>query len=284
MKIRCKECGKRFDDELYNGVCPKCGYYIYMAVPETSENENCEIEGSHIHVESGYTATYRQEDLYTESYSEGEARAYAQPERKKPSAAAVTKILVASIILVGIVSMGLAMVSQKRAHEAMTVKEEISVKTQQADEPITYMAKSNRYDIYIDLVKVDKNPIYEIPEEYELISISYRIARTFLGGDGSDYDSFFEISMKPYLETKDGKYLEALSLYKLERLLKTDYDRTTEVAVANSFRHQKGKLFYLVKKQDIRGLYIVSADYNYEKYQWGALREMIRVEGLEVTR
>lgn len=284
MKIRCKECGKRFDDELYNGVCPKCGYYIYMFVPETSENENCEIEGSHIHVESGYTATYRQEDLYTESYSEGEARDYISPERKKPSAAAVTKILVALIFLVGIVSMGLAMVSQKQVHEAMTVKEEIPVKTQQTDEPITYMAKSNRYDIYIDLIKVDKNPIYEIPEEYELISISYRIARTFLGGDSSDYDRFFEISMKPYLETKDGKYLEALSLYDLEKLLKTNYDRTTEVAVASSFRHQKGKLFYLVKKQDIRGLYIVSADYDEEKYQRGALREMIRVEGLEVAR
>lgn len=284
MKIRCKECGKRFDDEIYNGVCPKCGYYIYTSVPETSKNENCEIEGSHIHVESGYTATYRQEDLYAESYSEGEARDYISPERKKPSAAAVTKILVALILLVGITSMGLAMVSQKQAHEAMTIKEEILVKTQQPDEPITYMAADNRYDIYIDLVKVDKNPIYEIPEEYELISISYRIARTFLGGDGSDYDSFFEISMKPYLETKDGKYLEALSLYDLEKLLKTNYDRTTEVAVASSFRHQKGKLFYLVKKQDVRELYIVSADYDYEERQWGALREIIRVEGLEVAR
>lgn len=284
MKIRCKECGKRFDDELYNGVCPKCGYYIYMAVPETSENENCKIEGSHIHVESGYTATYRQEDLYTESYSEGKARDYISPERKKPSAAAVTKILVALILLVGITSMGLAMVSQQQAHENKTVKEEIPVKTQQVEEPITYMAKSNRYDIYIDSVKVDKNPIYEIPEEYELISISYRIARTFLGGDGSDYDNYFEISMKPYLETKEGKYLEALSLYDLEKLLKTNYDRTTEVAVSSSFRHQKGKLFYLVKKQDVRELYIVSADYDYEEHQWGALREMIRVEELEVAR
>ena len=54
--------------------------------------------------------------------------------------------------------------------------------------------------------------------------------------------------------------------------------------MASSFRHQKGKLFYLVKKQDIRGLYIVSADYDYEEHQWGALREMIRVEGLEVAR
>ena len=272
-------------NELYGEKqCPKCGYYIYTSVPETSENENCEIEGSHIHVESGYTATYRQEDLYAESYSEGEARDYISSERKKPSAAAVTKILVALILLVGITSMGLAMVSQKQAHEAMTIKEEILVKTQQPDEPITYMAADNRYDIYIDLVKVDKNPIYEIPEEYELISISYRIARTFLGGDGSDYDSFFEISMKPYLETKDGKYLEALSLYDLEKLLKTNYDRTTEVAVASSFRHQKGKLFYLVKKQDVRELYIVSADYDYEEHQWGALREIIRVEGLEVAR
>ena len=43
-------------------------------------------------------------------------------------------------------------------------------------------------------------------------------------------------------------------------------------------------MFYLVKKQDVRELYIVSADYDYEEHQWGALREMIRVEGLEVAR
>lgn len=27
MKIKCKNCGKRFDTEMYSGLCPKCGTY-----------------------------------------------------------------------------------------------------------------------------------------------------------------------------------------------------------------------------------------------------------------
>ena len=30
MRIRCKECGKRFDAEMYSGLCPKCGTYNDM--------------------------------------------------------------------------------------------------------------------------------------------------------------------------------------------------------------------------------------------------------------
>ena len=30
MKIRCKNCGKRFDAEMYSGLCPKCGTYNDM--------------------------------------------------------------------------------------------------------------------------------------------------------------------------------------------------------------------------------------------------------------
>ena len=53
---------------------------------------------------------------------------------------------------------------------------------------------------------------------------------------------------------------------------------------SESFEHKDGKLYYYVKKDDIKGLYITSKDYDYEKYESGALREIICVEGLEVTR
>ena len=30
MKIRCKNCGKRFDAEMYSGLGPNCGTYNAM--------------------------------------------------------------------------------------------------------------------------------------------------------------------------------------------------------------------------------------------------------------
>ena len=42
MKVKCPDCKKRFEYELYSGVCPKCGNYMRPTDIETSENENCQ--------------------------------------------------------------------------------------------------------------------------------------------------------------------------------------------------------------------------------------------------
>lgn len=37
MKIKCKKCGKRFDAEMYSGLCPKCGTYNGMSQQDGRE-------------------------------------------------------------------------------------------------------------------------------------------------------------------------------------------------------------------------------------------------------
>lgn len=46
MKIRCSRCGKRFDADVYSGLCPKCGAYNgkHMAGYEEAVNEREKTE------------------------------------------------------------------------------------------------------------------------------------------------------------------------------------------------------------------------------------------------
>lgn len=262
MKIRCSDCKKRFDYDMYSGVCPKCGNYMRPSEIETSENESCEVEGSHVHTESMEPA-----------------------KKKKKSNPAITILLTVLMITTFLVTIIVVYVGQKNIHESKTVQEAIVPTVCQAEDGFTYTADYNRYDISIDSVTVDDDPEFDLPEEYEAILITYSIERTYLNNGGSDYDSFYEIRMTPYLETLSGYYLEPVSEYELRKIKGIDdYEQADEMGLGSRFEHKEGKLYYYVKKDDIKGLYITSMDYDYENYESGALREIIRVEGLEVTR
>ena len=81
MKIRCRRCGKRFDADVYSGLCPKCGAYNgkHMAGYEEAVNEREKTE-----------KTWRQEQQKAEqAVSESRSRTDI-PE--KPKAAKQTAI------------------------------------------------------------------------------------------------------------------------------------------------------------------------------------------------
>lgn len=81
MKIRCSRCGKRFDADVYSGLCPKCGAYNgkHMAGYEEAVNEREKTE-----------KTWRQEQQKAEqAVSESRSRTDI-PE--KPKAAKQTAI------------------------------------------------------------------------------------------------------------------------------------------------------------------------------------------------
>ncbi len=287
MKVRCVDCKKRFDYELYSGVCPKCGNYMRPPEMETSQNANCDVEGSHIHTESA-------QEGYTAAYTEPEQKPYREPDissvqvekpKKKKSNPVLTMVLVMAIFLVGAGTAIFLFISQNQVHKEMTVQEGLPIVTLSQSEPIEYRSDSNLYEITIDSVTVDDDPEFNLPDQYEAIVVSYSIERTFLGGEGIDYDSFYEIRMTPYLETVSGYYLRPVSEYSIRKVKEIeDYKQADEMGLSEKFEHKQGILYYFVKKDDIKGLHITSVDYDRENYQSGALREIVRMEGLEVTR
>nr|MBQ8253818.1 hypothetical protein [Lachnospiraceae bacterium] len=296
MKVRCVDCKKRFDYELYSGVCPKCGNYMRPPEMETSQNVNCDVEGSHVHTDSaqeGYTATYAQEE-YTETYAQPEpaprrepesSSDYAKPEKKKKSNPVLTVMLVAAIVLVGAGTAIFLFISQNQVHKELTVQEELAVRNLTQEDTIEYRADSNLYEITIESLTVDEDPAFNLPDQYEAIVLSYRIERTFLGGEGIDYDSFHEIRLTPYLETVSGHFLKPVSEYSIRKVKGIEnYEQADEMGLGEKFEHKQGILYYFVKKDDIKRLHITSADYDRENYRSGALREIFCIDGLEVTR
>jgi len=290
MKVKCPDCKKRFEYELYSGVCPKCGNYMRPPEMETSENENCQIEGSHIHTEStesGYTATYAQEDSYTETYRAPETRSshIEEPKKKKKSNKVLTVFLTVLMITTFLVTIIVVYVGQKSVHESNVVKEPIPLTICQAGDSFSYVGDSNKYDIFIDAVTTDEDPNFELPGDYEVIVVNYHIERTYLNNGGPDFDAYYEIQLTPYLETVSGHFLEPVSEYEIRKVKDVqDYKQAEEMGLGSRFNQKEGKLFYYVKKNDVNNLYITSKDYDSENYETGALREIIRVEGLEVTR
>lgn len=262
MKVKCPDCKKRFDYEMYSGVCPKCGNYMRPTEIETSENENCQVEGSHIHTENA-----------------------EKPKKKKKSNKALTVFLVVLMITTFLVTVLVVYLGQKSVHESKVVNEPVPMMLCHAGDSFSYVGDNNKYDIYIDNVTTDEDPNFELPRDYEVIVVNYHIERTYLNNGGSDFDAYYEMKMTPYLETASGHYLEPVSEYELRKIKDIqDYEQADEMGLGTSFSHKEGKLYYYVKKDDMNALYITSKDYDSEKYETGALREIIRVEGLEVTR
>ncbi len=233
MKVKCPDCKKRFEYELYSGVCPKCGNYMRPTDIETSENENCQVEGSHIHTES----------------TEIRASHTEEPKKKKKSNKVLTLFLTVLMITTFLVTIIVVYVGQKSVHESNVVKEPVPVTIRQAGDSFSYVGDSNKYDIYIDTVTTDEDPNFELPRDYEVIVVNYHIERTYLNNGGSDYDAYYEMKMTPYLETVSGHYLEPVSEYELRKVKDIqDYEEANEMGLGTGFSHKEGKLYYYVKR------------------------------------
>lgn len=278
MKVRCVDCKKRFDYELYSGVCPKCGNYMRPTEIETSENANCDKEGSHVHVEKR-TESYKTKTPEIQS-------THVEPVKKKKTNPVITIVLIVAMTVTGVTTAVYVRASQAKIHEENIVKAELPVKSQKQSDVITYLVPElgNQYDITIDSISIDTDPRFALSENYEAVKLNYHINRTKLNGESSDYENFYEIQMNVYMETKSGYYLSPASNFQISRMWNVEYDQVSELGINDSFEKKQGIIYFFVKKDDVKNLYITVADYDHEKYSAGELREVIRVEELEVAR
>lgn len=273
MKIRCTECGKRYDDDLYSGVCPKCGNYV------GSGEEQYDAPSDYQPV-SGVEET---------SYTTFDEDTYVPPASRNPGKKLAKRIYTAVIlfliIVVGAGSYGIIWFTRDSRQEERQMDDLREPRVISKGEPFTYETENNLYNIVIDSVTVDDDPALNVPEEYEMLVVSYNIERIYTGTGAGDFDAYYEICMIPYVETKSGSYLESVRDYDLREALGiTDSMELDKMGISDDFSLKEGKLYYLVKKGDFKSLYITSFDYDFYDYEQGALREIFRIEGLEVQR
>ncbi len=283
MKIRCNSCRKRFDYDVYSGICPKCGEYNrseekYNRLGEEYNRPQTDSQEKEIEVLS---------EEYIEEYKEGlEAHPIADPQKtqkKKPRSKTFTAVLLVLIVVIGAGTAAYNYYYQNALHAQKTSDTPATVKTCKMGESFSYMTEDNEYRITIDFAFVDEDPRFQLPENYEAMMIAYHIDRIYLNNGGEDRDRFYEIDMTPYLKTKDGYYLTTMQEYNLKNIKQfEDYSELEENKIGEKFEYTDGVFYYIVKKGDMDSLCVVSNDYDMEHYERGAVREIIRVEGLEV--
>lgn len=280
MKIECTNCGKRYDYDIYSGICPKCG---------TLHRQINSEQNSTITQETGSTT---QEKTKSKQNSAKKTAVKTQkPQRKSKHGSSYYKIsilLVLAIIITATIPLSVSRQSSKQAYDALSLTELPEPIEVAIGETFTYQEEYAALDITITDVSIDTDERFQLPDGYEIVTVSYQTyayntpdyPENLYGG----YLYYLRTGITPYLVTKNREYLPALNPLDIEDIKDYDYDETTEKGISDKFYYDKGILYFLVKEQDAAGLWINCNEYDPVNAELLKLTQIFEIKNMEVTR
>ncbi len=166
MKIRCSRCGKRFDADVYSGLCPKCGAYNgkHMAGYEEAVNEREKTE-----------KTWRQEQQKAEKVVSGSRYMTDIPEKpkttkQKANGSGAGKMLAAALLI----PIAAALVFQiwKNIYFQERISAAENIVRESGDAEITVIEGENmEYPVYTAVLGMEQFASDEVPEGWHLEGI-----------------------------------------------------------------------------------------------------------------
>lgn len=276
MKVICKNCGKHFDYDIYSGLCPKCSTY-YREWNDDSVNK--EQSGHMERPLAGRNISQKQK----------------QTDRKPKHTVlyyTVTVILLVVVFLTAAIPFGVIVLTNQKGHDAMKQEQAVKPKKIKMGKPFSYQtAEDGECKITITGVTTDTDSALEVPEGYDMVTVRYHIIRP--EDEASEEEMEDEelarqnpvctgIHMRPYLMTKEGAYLEPVSVYDIRERKGWDFDDENAVGLSERFQYRDGVIYFLVKKKDVKSIWISSFDYDKEEYSETTLRESFQITGVEV--
>lgn len=228
MKIKCEMCGKKFNIDEHNGICPKCGQKNYSMVESKEKNS-------------------KQPNVKKTDGNEAKP-IEIKPIKTKPIKTKKSKrskiYNIVTIIEVAIIIMLMAKpiifkinlknrIKENRTHEIVTetIKyDDYGVATIRVD------------DCTIEITQCEFPCEFILPEGYEIITYSYKYI------DNEDY-SYYDIGSltEVYAVTEDGNYIKGLDSYNSSEYMEddvVDYNKLIE----NKMRSEDGLMCFLVKE------------------------------------
>lgn len=166
MKIRCSRCGKRFDADVYSGLCPKCGAYNgkHMAGYEEAVNEREKTE-----------KTWRQEQQNAEQAVSGSRYRTDIPEKpkttkQKAGGLGAWKMLAAALLIPVAATVLFQIWKNIYFQERISAAENIV--RESGDAEITVIeGESMEYPIYTAVLGIGQFASDEVPEGWHLEGI-----------------------------------------------------------------------------------------------------------------
>lgn len=166
MKIRCSRCGKRFDADVYSGLCPKCGAYNgkHMAGYEEAVNEREKTE-----------KTWRQEQQKAEQAVSGSRYMTDIPEKpkttkQKANGSGAGKMLAAALLIP--VAVALVFQIWKNIYFQERISAAENIVRESGDAEVTVIEGGNvESPIYTAVLGMEQFSSDEVPEGWHLEGI-----------------------------------------------------------------------------------------------------------------
>lgn len=228
MKIKCEMCGKKFNIDEHNGICPKCGQKNYSMVESKEKNS-------------------KQPNVKKTDGNEAKP-IEIKPIKTKPIKTKKSKrskiYNIVTIIEVAIIIMLMAKpiifkinlknrIKENRTHEIVT-------------ETIKYddygVATIHVDDCTIEITQCEFPCDFTLPEGYEIVTYSYKYV-------DNKYYNYYDIGslIEVYAVTEDANYIKGLDSYNSSEYMEddvVDYNKLIE----NKMHSEDGLMCFLVKE------------------------------------
>lgn len=261
MKIKCKKCGKRFEPDMYSGLCPKCGTYNGSHMTDTDVSQylssGYSAEASHQQLHERYGDTGHDEgahrnlhEAYDQSFEaahpvhdHGKVDAVPAPKKKRFG---FTAVLAALLVIIPLVS-----VASYQIWEKQKVKELLSGEIGQVplQDGNTLIFSGEPFEAPVE-VTVSGTDIVEIEELSEIGKVLVAVKAKATSERYSFDAKVNKIALK---YEHDGKvfYQQSVDSYYMEDYLSelglTEEDLLATYGVGNG-SEQEGYWFFCVHK------------------------------------
>lgn len=246
MKVKCAQCGKRFDYDVYTGICPKCAAFYRVGGNTGTVQEP--------------TATVRTYETQNKA-SDAVHKAGQKTRRRKHSRLyyAATAVLSVAIILSAVLAHILAGKANEAGYALGSMDELPEPVYLTVGESAVVSYDENSFVFAVTGAVIVDDDAYQVPVGYELVRISYRTGPVNSNDEAeySDYRSYgTRRGLRPYLITKSGNYLLPVDEYDLEKVGIMDSEIADQLGISTYFRDTEGTFYFLVKENDMSGLRI----------------------------
>ncbi len=272
MRVKCAKCNKKYDKEIYSGICPRCGtFYNRQDLGKPSGMQPIK-------------PVPKKEKTKKEKHKKDTPEA----DKFHPFKSKLNIFLLLLVILFPLAGFCWAKYNNYQEIKKRINKEPVSPVLIEMNKPFSCeMSEVDYCEISITGAQVDRDEQLDLPDGYEMLVVSYEVHTPITDEESeytenlSDYHCF---DIEPYLFTSEGYYLEPVSPYEVKEMKKMGDEEYRECGVSTALSYRKGSLYYLIKQGDTCGLWITQ--YEEEDTYDGDFHYVAsyQLKQLEVTR